>query len=106
MSKVAIFGLTGDPFTVAHREICKQVMDHDLVDELHVIPTIVDYYRKDKEKWLGEYEKRKCMRELLWSLGPVYGGRWILDTCEFELKKLCQSTDEIIQKDGRKVKVL
>ena len=46
---VAVFGLTGDPFTVAHRAICKRAMDELPIDKLYVIPTIVNYHRKDKE---------------------------------------------------------
>ena len=50
--KVGIFGGTFDPFTVAHMEIVKSALDHNLVDEVHIIPSVVDYYREDKDKWI------------------------------------------------------
>lgn len=36
-SRIAIFGLTGDPFTVAHREICRLAMKELPIHKLYVI---------------------------------------------------------------------
>lgn len=99
MSRVAIFGGTFDPFTVAHREICKAVMDQYGIDKLYVIPTVVDYHRKGKELWLTDEERMECIREMLWSLGPDYEGRWEIDWHEMHLKRLCDFTDNELR-DG------
>lgn len=99
MSRVAIFGGTFDPFTVAHREICKAVMDQYGIDKLYVIPTVVDYHRKGKERWLTDEERMECIREMLWSLGPDYEGRWEIDWHEMHLKRLCDFTDNELR-DG------
>lgn len=90
---VAVFGLTGDPFTVAHRAICKQAMDKLPIDKLYVIPTIVSYHRKDKEPWLDDYERLQCAKDMLWSLGPDYLGKWEVDRHELDLKYLVGDID-------------
>ena len=99
MSRVAIFGGTFDPFTVAHRAICKAVMDQYGIDKLYVIPTVVEYHRKGKERWLTDEERMECIREMLWSLGPEYEGRWEIDWHELHLKRLCDFTDNELR-DG------
>ena len=55
--KIGIFGGTFDPFTEAHLAIVKAAIDEELVDEVHIIPTIVDYYRNGKERWLPNYKR-------------------------------------------------
>ena len=87
-SVVAVFGLTGDPFTIAHREICKQAMDRLPIEKLYVIPTIVDYHRSGKETWLNDGERVRCAESMLWSLGPNYLGKWEVDRHEIDLKYL------------------
>ena len=99
MSRVAIFGGTFDPFTVAHRAICKAVMGQYGIDKLYVIPTVVEYHRKGKERWLSDEERMECIREMLWSLGPEYEGRWEIDWHELHLKRLCDFTDNELR-DG------
>lgn len=99
MSRVAIFGGTFDPFTVAHREICKAVMGQYGIDKLYVIPTVVDYHRNGKDRWLTDEERMECIREMLWSLGPDYEGRWEIDWHEMHLKRLCDFTDNELR-DG------
>lgn len=99
MSRVAIFGVTADPFTVSHRAICKAVMDQYGIDKLYVIPTVVDYHRNGKERWLTDEERMECIREMLWSLGPDYEGRWEIDWHEMHLKRLCDFTDNELR-DG------
>ena len=92
--KVAVFGLTGDPFTVAHREICKQAMDRLPIEKLYVIPTIVDYHRFGKETWLNDDQRVWCAESMLWSLGPNYLGKWEVDRHEIDLKYLASDFDE------------
>ena len=55
--KVGIFGGTFDPFTEAHLAIVKAAIDQKLVDEVHIIPTIVDYHRNGKDRWLSNYDR-------------------------------------------------
>lgn len=99
MSRVAIFGVTADPFTVAHRAICKAVMDQYGIDKLFVIPTVVEYHRKGKERWLTDEARMECIREMLWTLGPEYEGRWEIDWHELHLKRLCHFTDNELCQD-------
>lgn len=92
--RVAIFGGTFDPFTVAHRAICKQAMDEIPIDKLYVIPTVVSYHREGKDRWLCDADRVKVIRHMLWSLGEQYIGKWDVDTDELELKALCEKSDE------------
>lgn len=94
---IAVFGLTGDPFTIAHRQICKQAMDKLPIDKLYVIPTIVDYHRKGKETWLNDGERLECMKGMLWSLGHDYLGKWEIDRHEIDLRCMCEFTDEDVK---------
>ena len=55
--KIGIFGGTFDPFTEAHLAIVKAAIDQKLVDEVYIIPTIVDYHRNGKECWLPNYKR-------------------------------------------------
>lgn len=63
--RVGIFGGTFDPFTVAHEAIVKEVLDKDIVDIVYIVPTVVDYYREDKDKWLNFNERRAVIREFV-----------------------------------------
>ena len=99
-NRIAIFGLTGDPFTVAHREICRIAMRELPIDRLYVIPTVVSYHRQGKAKCLCDFEKLLCMKHMLWSLGSEYLGKWEIDEHEIDLKGLCSDNaalyDDII----------
>lgn len=90
-NRIAIFGLTGDPFTIAHRDICKQAMDTLQIDKLYVIPTVVDYHRDGKERWLTDMQRVYCMEKMLWSLGSEYIGKYEIDTHELMLKSMCEN---------------
>ena len=90
-NRIAIFGLTGDPFTIAHRDICKQAMDTLKIDKLYVIPTVVDYHRKDKERWLTDLQRVYCIEKMLWTLGNEYREKYEIDTHELMLKSLCEN---------------
>ena len=55
MKKIAIFGGSFDPFTPAHRNIVEKASE--IVNEILIVPTIVDWYRQDKDKWLTNEQK-------------------------------------------------
>lgn len=88
-NRIAIFGLTGDPFTIAHRDICKQAINTLNIDKLYVIPTIVDYHRKGKDKWLTDPQRLHCMKQMLFSMGIGYYERCEIDAFELRLKNYC-----------------
>ena len=90
-NRIAIFGLTGDPFTIAHRDICKRAIDTLQIDKLYVIPTVVDYHRKGKERWLTDLQRVYCMEKMLWTLGNEYREKYEIDTHELMLKSMCEN---------------
>ena len=55
--KYGVFGGTFDPFTIAHYAIVKEILKRKLVDKVIILPSIVDYYRKDKSKRMGCSDK-------------------------------------------------
>ena len=57
--KIAFFGGTFDPFTEAHRNIVEQACK--FVDEVIIVPTAVDWYRKDKTTWLDTDQKMQTI---------------------------------------------
>ena len=57
--KLGIFGGTFDPFTLAHRDIVKTVLEQKLVDFVVVAPTIVSWHREGKTRWLDDRQKLK-----------------------------------------------
>ena len=87
-NRIAIFGLTGDPFTIAHRDICKQAIDTLNIDKLYVIPTVVSYHREGKERWLTDPQRLYCMKQMLFSIGIGYYERCEIDDYELRLKNL------------------
>lgn len=108
-NRIAIFGLTGDPFTIAHRDICKQAIDTLRLQKLYVIPTVVEYHRKGKERWLTDRQRLTCAEEMLWTLGPRYGRKIELDDSELILKSLCMANtplDEEVVKRRRFIHTL
>ena len=56
--KVGIFGGTFDPWHIGHQTIVDTVIKNNIVDIVQVVPTIVDYHRPGKEKWLNDIEKK------------------------------------------------
>lgn len=71
--RIGIFGGTFDPFTIAHREIVKKVLEKNLVDKVLIVPTIVDYYRQESKKWLDYRARITVIQEVLKSGGMTYG---------------------------------
>lgn len=88
--RIGIFGCSADPFTLAHREIVKEVLEQKLVDAVIIAPTIVDYHRGDKLPWLSSNEKLSIIRALTSDLHPVF-----IDETELNRKDLVQLTPEL-----------
>ena len=88
--RIGIFGCTADPFTLAHREIVKEVLEQKLVDAVIIVPTIVDYHRGDKLPWLSSSEKISAIRALTSDLHPVF-----VDETELNRKDLIQLSPEL-----------
>ena len=63
--KIGIFGGTFDPFTEAHLAIVKAAIDQKLVDEVHIIPTIVDYHRNGKDRWLLNDKRLEVINKII-----------------------------------------
>ena len=101
---VAVFGCTADPFTVAHRDICMRSMDELSIDKLYVIPTVVDYHREGKKRWLSDTDRVYCIKHMLMSLGPKYLGKWEIYEREINLKAVCRYRDEL--RSGRPMVLL
>lgn len=88
--KIGIFGCSADPFTLAHREIVKEVLKQKLVDSIVIVPTIVDYHRGDKLPWLSNNEKFLVISNLTKDLKHV-----LIDKTELERKNLVQLSQEL-----------
>lgn len=90
VNPVCVFGLTADPMTVAHREMCRMVMDRLNPSQLYVIPTIVNYHRKGKYYWLSGDDRVNSCSAMLSTLGYGYRHKWRLLGDEIRLKQLCR----------------
>lgn len=88
--RVGIYGGSFDPFTLAHREIVKEVLEQKLVDKVIIAPTIVDYHRGNKLPWLSLTERVGIIRELTKDLHPVF-----IDETELNRKKLLDLSQEL-----------
>lgn len=88
--RVGIYGGSFDPFTLAHREIVKEVLEQKLVDKVIIAPTIVDYHRGDKLPWLSLADRVGIIRKLTKDLHPVF-----IDETEFNRKKLLGLSQEL-----------
>jgi len=82
--KYGIFGGTFDPFTIAHFEIVGKILADNLVDKVIVIPTIVDYYRKDKERLFTNEQRLEIISKWFSGRNDVvvddYEYRFVLST--------------------------
>ena len=88
--RIGIFGCSADPFTLAHREIVKEVLEQKLVDRVIIAPTIVDYHRGDKLPWLSLNARVNIIHEMTKDLDPVY-----IDETELNRKKLLGLSPEL-----------
>ena len=92
--RIGIFGGTFSPFTVAHRAIVKGFIDNYRLDELYLIPTIVNYHREGKEDSLLETDKVEIIERIVDTLSPFYQRRIIIDKSEFAYRDLCRSMSD------------
>lgn len=88
--RIGIFGGTFSPFTVAHRAIVKGFIDNYRLDELYVIPTIVNYHREGKEDHLLETDKVEIIERMVDTLPAYYRKRVFIDKSEFAYRDLCR----------------
>lgn len=63
--RIGLFGGTFDPFHVGHLAIIDEVLNKRLVDSVFVLPTIVDYHRPGKDKWLSNEDKFEVMSSII-----------------------------------------
>ena len=57
MKKIAIFGGTFDPFTIAHKAIVKQLFDYVGIDKVVISPTVTNWYRNKDDVWLSDSQR-------------------------------------------------
>lgn len=88
--KIGIFGCTADPFTLAHREIVKQALAQHVVNAVVVVPTIVDWHRAGKTKWLDSEQKVDVAVALTRRLGLVY-----VDDTELRRREICAGNSDL-----------
>ena len=88
--KIGIFGCTADPFTLAHREIVKQALKQNAVNAVVVVPTIVDWHRAGKTKWLDSTQKMTVAKALTKGLGLAY-----VDDTELRRKDICAGNPDL-----------
>ena len=88
--KIGIFGCTADPFTLAHREIVKQALKQNAVNAVVVVPTIVDWHRAGKTKWLDSTQKMTVAKALTNGLGLAY-----VDDTELRRKDICAGNPDL-----------
>jgi len=88
--KIGIFGCTADPFTLAHREIVKQVLEQHAVNAVVIVPTIVDWHRVGKMKWLDSEQKINVAKALTKGLGLVF-----VDDTELRRKEICAGNPDL-----------
>lgn len=79
--RMAIFGGSFDPFHLGHKAIIDLVLEKGLVDEVWPTPTIVDYYRKDKDKWLDDEQKFEIIKVAL----EKERCQFKVTTCDYEV---------------------
>ena len=88
--KIGIFGCTADPFTLAHREIVKQALKQNAVNAVVVVPTIVDWHRAGKTKWLDSAQKMTVAKALTKGLDLAY-----VDDTELRRKDICAGNPDL-----------
>ena len=88
--KIGIFGCTADPFTLAHREIVKQALKQNVVNAVVIVPTIVDWHRAGKTKWLDSEQKLDVAVALTRGLGLVY-----IDDTELRRMEICAGNPDL-----------
>lgn len=96
--KIGIFGGTFDPFTEAHLAIVKAAIDQKLVDEVYIIPTIVDYHRNGKERWLPNYKRLYVIGKIIDQVKGNYTYQDKIHVYEYEYEFVKENAPYIINK--------
>lgn len=96
--KIGIFGGTFDPFTKAHLAIVKAAIDQKLVDEVHIVPTVVDYYRNGKDIWLSNDRRLEVLNKIVDHLKGNYDYRGKIYVNEYEYVFAKENAPYIINK--------
>lgn len=97
MKRYALFGGTFDPFTPGHRAIVKALLAKKkrdctkLYDKVWIAPTVVNYYRKDKDPWLSDAERCEVIREMLSDF--TYDADWKLFDKDILMRSLYVDED-------------
>lgn len=95
MKKIGLFGGTFDPWTKAHQAIVDGVLESKLVDMVIILPTIVDYHRNGKDKWLSDTDKFKVLYKFIES--SKNQGNIFMDFAEIRKKNSGQLSEEEIK---------
>lgn len=90
--RIGIFGGTFDPFHVGHLAIIDEVLNMKLVDSITIVPTIVDYHRPGKDKWLSDAKKFEVISSII--LKSKNYNNIFLDLYEVRMKKAGTITEE------------
>lgn len=90
--RIGIFGGTFDPFHVGHLAIIDEVLNRKLVDSITIVPTIVDYHRLGKDKWLTNAKKFEVISSII-SKSKNYNNIG-LDLYEVRMKRAGKITEE------------
>lgn len=92
--KIGVFGGTFDPFTPAHYEIVNKVLEDKLVDKVIVIPTIVNYYRTDKEVLFTPDQRKHIIQKWFDNREDVILDFYEYDFLDWNIKQF--KTDKIL----------
>lgn len=63
--KIGIFGGTFDPFTTGHAAVVVESMNQYCLDKVVIVPTTVNYYRKDKRYLFTFDEKVEIIQDFI-----------------------------------------
>ena len=86
----AIFGVTADPFTVAHRAIVEEVINKKIADHVIIVPTKVSWHRDGKTTWLNDDERCNVIAQMM-RCANVGSDKWSVYTREIDR---CWSFDD------------
>ena len=85
---IAIFGVTADPFTVAHRAIVEEIINKKVADKVIIVPSFVTWHRSDKSGWLTCDERISSIYALM-NQSTLPTEAWKVDTIEFDRLRRC-----------------
>lgn len=90
MKKIGIFGGTFSPFHVADAAICIAALN--VVDEVYIVPTVTDYYRKEKRTLFTFDERVRIIESFLVDMpSKIY-----IDTVERDKDSKWRSIDTVL----------